>query len=98
MKLDTKLPDWLATPIAPGRWVRGDDLGAQARRGGDHALAVGAGEQDAQLVAQGDQLGLGRDAVLARLAVAGGGDERGADALGRRGPQQLGVHRRRACT
>ena len=42
-----------------------------------HALAVGAGEQDAELVGQGHQLGLGGHALLAGLAVAGGGEEGG---------------------
>ena len=34
-------------------------------------------------------------AVLARLAVAGRGEERGPDALGGAGPEQVGVGRRR---
>ena len=39
-----------------------------------------------------------RAALLARLAVAGRGDERGPDALGRARPQQLRVGGGRACT
>ena len=85
-------------PDAPGRRVGGHDLGAQRRRGGHHALAVGAGQQHAQLVAEGHQVGLGRLAVGPGLAVAGRGDEGGPDALGRRGPQQVGVGRRPGCT
>ena len=55
----------------------------------------GPGQQDPELVAEGDELGLGPLALLARLAVAGGRDERGGRALGRAGPQQGEVGRRR---
>ena len=64
-------------------------------RRADDALAVGPGEQDAELVGEGHQLGLGPPAVLARLAVAGRREERRPHALRRAGPQQRRVGRRR---
>jgi hypothetical protein len=44
-----------------------------------------------ELVGQRDQLGLGPAALVARLAVAGAGEERGLDALAGAGAQQAGL-------
>ena len=49
-----------------------------------------------ELVGQRHQVGLGRQALLPRLAVARRGDEGGRDALLGAGPQQVGVGRRRS--
>ena len=61
---------------APGRRVRRHDLGAQVGRRADHALAVRAGEQDAELVGERDELGLGDPPLVTGFAVAGRGEER----------------------
>ena len=95
---DTKLPDWLAIAIRPGGGFGRDDLRAQARRRRHDALAVGPREQDAELVGERDELALGAAAVVARLAVAGAREERGADAAPRARAQQIGVRARPACT
>ena len=58
------------------------------RRRRHDALPVRAGEQDAELVAERDQLGLVGATLLARFAVPGRGEEGGADALGGAGPEQ----------
>ena len=76
---------------AAGRGIRRDDLGAHRIRRRDHPLAVGSGEQHAQLVGDGDELALERAPLLARLAVASARDERGAHSLAGAGPQQLDV-------
>ena len=60
MNDDTKLPDWLATPMRPAGGYGATIWAHSVDRGRDDALAVGPDEQDAELVAQGDQLGLGR--------------------------------------
>ena len=67
---DTKLPDWLAIADPARGRVGRDDLRAQARRRRHDALAVRARDQDAELVAECDQVGLGLAARFARLAVA----------------------------
>ena len=95
MKLDTKLPLWLATPMRPAGGYGATIWAHSADRRADDALAVRAGEQDPELVGEGDELGLGPLALLARLAVAGRRQERRLDALRRARPQQPGVGRRR---
>src|SRR5690606_34887645 len=75
----------------PGRRVRGHDLGAQPDRRRDDALPVGAGHEHPELVGQRHELGLHPLALLPRLAVAGGRDEGGPDALLGAGPEQVRV-------
>ena len=93
--VDTKLPLWLATPMRPGRGIRGDDLCAQRDRRADDALAVGAGEQDAEFVGERDEFLLGHPPRVARLAVPGGGQEGRPDALAGAGAEQIRIGRRR---
>ena len=89
------MPLWLATPMRPAGGYGATIWAHSVDRRADDALPVRAGEQDAELVGERDQLGLGPPALLARLAVAGRREERGLDALRRAGPQQVGVGRRR---
>ena len=98
MKLETKLPLWLATPMRPAGGYGATIWAHRLDRRADDALAVGPGEQDAELVGEGHQLGLGPPAVLPRLAVAARRDERRPDALRRAGPQQRRRWPMPACT
>ena len=75
------------------RRVRGDDLEAHVDRRAHDALPVRPGQEDPEFVGERDQVGLRRDAGLACLAVARGGEERRLHALGGARPQQVGVGR-----
>ena len=80
---------------AAGRRVGSDDLGAQRCRCADDALAVRAGEEDAEVVGEVDELLLGPLARRPRLGVAGRGHERCLDPLRRARREQVGVGGRR---
>ena len=72
---------------APGR-VGGDDLGAQPGRRRHHALAVGARQDQAQLVDEGDHGCFGRRPFGSGLGVSAGDHEHRPDTPGCRGPDQ----------
>ena len=71
------------------------DLGAERHRRAHQALTVGPGDQHTELVAEGDELALGRPPLVAGLAVAGRRHERRPHAPCRAGAQHLRVRRRR---
>ena len=98
-KLDTKLPDWLATPIRAGRRIGRHDLGAQLGRCRHHALPVRvrrAGSRARRPSATSSRSA--RAPGLARLAVPGRGQERRPDPFARARPQRSRGWPQPACT
>jgi hypothetical protein len=89
MNDDTKLPDWLATPMRPAGGF-GATIWAHSDAGWTPRPGRWARREHAELVGQRHQLVLG-PTLVARLAVAGRGDERGADPLAAQSRSSCGL-------
>ncbi|MEI2653688.1 MAG: hypothetical protein V9G12_16355 [Microthrixaceae bacterium] len=92
---ETKLPDWLATPIEPAGGY-GATICAHRPTGVDTTpWPLGPASRMPSSSHRATSSASATRPSLARLAVAGRGEERRRDALAGAGAQQVGVGRRR---